>query len=138
MIRRPPRSTRTDTLVPYTTLFRSPAPAHVRIPLRVRVPLARAADHGFRGAPQWPYLTSCLLRTMPARDVAAARRRSGFPTGNEAKDRCGPAWMGGGAGRRACPPFRHGGYPRTALRLAVRLCGRAFARESGVREVEIN
>src|SRR3546814_3495688 len=26
MIRRPPRSTRTDTLCPYTTLFRSPAP----------------------------------------------------------------------------------------------------------------
>src|SRR3546814_10485150 len=25
MIRRPPRSTRTDTLIPYTTLFRSPA-----------------------------------------------------------------------------------------------------------------
>src|SRR3546814_5603481 len=36
MIRRPPRSTRTDTLFPYTTLFRSPhlqalqAPAHGR------------------------------------------------------------------------------------------------------------
>src|SRR3546814_9543873 len=27
MIRRPPRSTRTDTLFPYTTLFRSPPPA---------------------------------------------------------------------------------------------------------------
>src|SRR3546814_16012415 len=27
MIRRPPRSTRTDTLFPYTTLFRSLAPA---------------------------------------------------------------------------------------------------------------
>src|SRR3546814_2850030 len=27
MIRRPPRSTRTDTLFPYTTLFRSSAPA---------------------------------------------------------------------------------------------------------------
>src|SRR3546814_4069260 len=26
MMRRPPRSTRTDTLFPYTTLFRSPAP----------------------------------------------------------------------------------------------------------------
>src|SRR3546814_992908 len=26
MIRRPPRSTRTDTLFPYTTLFRSPGP----------------------------------------------------------------------------------------------------------------
>src|SRR3546814_5049500 len=29
MIRRPPRSTRTDTLFPYTTLFRSPLPACV-------------------------------------------------------------------------------------------------------------
>src|SRR3546814_1113958 len=28
MIRRPPRSTRTDTLFPYTTLFRSTAPLH--------------------------------------------------------------------------------------------------------------
>src|SRR3546814_10897036 len=28
MIRRPPRSTRTDTLFPYTTLFRSPHPRH--------------------------------------------------------------------------------------------------------------
>src|SRR3546814_5075980 len=32
MIRRPPRSTRTDTLFPYTTLFRSPAPADSRAP----------------------------------------------------------------------------------------------------------
>src|SRR3546814_2366459 len=30
MIRRPPRSTRTDTLVPYTTLFRSRIPARQR------------------------------------------------------------------------------------------------------------
>src|SRR3546814_10623118 len=29
MIRRPPRSTRTDTLFPYTTLFRSVLQAHV-------------------------------------------------------------------------------------------------------------
>src|SRR3546814_8367520 len=28
MIRRPPRSTRTDTLFPYTTLFRSPVRSH--------------------------------------------------------------------------------------------------------------
>src|SRR3546814_7678542 len=37
MIRRPPRSTRTDTLFPYTTLFRSPAsarPDHHRLPDR--------------------------------------------------------------------------------------------------------
>src|SRR3546814_225129 len=30
MIRRPPRSTRTDTLFPYTTLFRSPSPRYSR------------------------------------------------------------------------------------------------------------
>src|SRR3546814_2675840 len=30
MIRRPPRSTRTDTLFPYTTLFRSPEAEHPR------------------------------------------------------------------------------------------------------------
>src|SRR3546814_5760294 len=30
MIRRPPRSTRTDTLFPYTTLFRSAVGEHVR------------------------------------------------------------------------------------------------------------
>src|SRR3546814_15407929 len=32
MVRRPPRSTRTDTLFPYTTLFRSPAPALPPLP----------------------------------------------------------------------------------------------------------
>src|SRR3546814_3460818 len=31
MIRRPPRSTRTDTLFPYTTLFRSSAPGFTQI-----------------------------------------------------------------------------------------------------------
>src|SRR3546814_3639837 len=35
MIRRPPRSTRTDTLFPYTTLFRSPALVAGEIPLLV-------------------------------------------------------------------------------------------------------
>src|SRR3546814_2586396 len=38
MIRRPPRSTRTDTLFPYTTLFRSPAPERP-----ARAPAARSA-----------------------------------------------------------------------------------------------
>src|SRR3546814_9629129 len=36
MIRRPPRSTRTDSLFPYTTLFRSPLPALRRRPVRAR------------------------------------------------------------------------------------------------------
>src|SRR3546814_4215200 len=40
MIRRPPRSTRTDTLFPYTTLFRSVVQHHAQV--------ADAADAGFR------------------------------------------------------------------------------------------
>src|SRR3546814_8056193 len=66
MIRRPPRSTRTDTLFPYTTLFRSPAaqarqPGHrdaarlrlyahredrlTRTSLRLRLLLGRSEEH---------------------------------------------------------------------------------------------
>src|SRR3546814_8764248 len=50
MIRRPPRSTRTDTLFPYTTLFRSSSPDHLRArPLanlpEMRFPLARSTTH---------------------------------------------------------------------------------------------
>src|SRR3546814_14278938 len=36
MIRRPPRSTRTDTLFPYTTLFRSPRHRLPRLPIERR------------------------------------------------------------------------------------------------------
>src|SRR3546814_5002250 len=44
MIRRPPRSTRTDTLFPYTTLFRSQAKAGGRVDaaLNRRVPVRKA------------------------------------------------------------------------------------------------
>src|SRR3546814_20063150 len=44
MIRRPPRSTRTDTLFPYTTLFRSDQPAPVR-----RHEVDRVGGHHLRG-----------------------------------------------------------------------------------------
>src|SRR3546814_4527746 len=37
MIRRPPRSTRTDTLFPYTTLFRSPATFHLLSARRLKL-----------------------------------------------------------------------------------------------------
>src|SRR3546814_2224965 len=49
MIRRPPRSTRTDTLFPYTTLFRSAAPDKPPPTLRSR----RAA--GYKGG--WGHRT---------------------------------------------------------------------------------
>src|SRR3546814_2354572 len=55
MIRRPPRSTRTDTLFPYTTLFRHR--------LRVR----NRPRHGMRSVP---------ARAPPARPAPAARRHS--------------------------------------------------------------
>src|SRR3546814_4197715 len=44
MIRRPPRSTRTDTLFPYTTLFRSVAKAH-HPDVIGNAQLRRACDH---------------------------------------------------------------------------------------------
>src|SRR3546814_9306539 len=43
MIRRPPRSTRTDTLLPYTTLFRSASGHDPRGPEEKRLPFADAA-----------------------------------------------------------------------------------------------
>src|SRR3546814_3737557 len=44
MIRRPPRSTRTDTLFPYTTLFRSEARRDIAS-ARIDLLLSRAVDH---------------------------------------------------------------------------------------------
>src|SRR3546814_6940334 len=59
MIRLPPRSTRTDTLFPYTTLFRSPweAPncrgclAHPRLPTRMPGLASGRSDAGSRRPP---------------------------------------------------------------------------------------
>src|SRR3546814_5208281 len=63
MIRRPPRSTRTDTLFPYTTLFRSLGPQ----PRGVAEPPPDAADQRLPEAP-CPWLRGRLRR--------AERRRS--------------------------------------------------------------
>src|SRR3546814_7404724 len=60
MIRRPPRSTRTDTLFPYTTLFRS-----VRRAVRSRVRGLSGVDRGRR-----------VWRDDPS-DVPAPRRQLG-------------------------------------------------------------
>src|SRR3546814_1986044 len=47
MIRRPPRSTRTDTLFPYTTLFRSDQRPTVGVDPRCRLPVRDWTDHLF-------------------------------------------------------------------------------------------
>src|SRR3546814_20809242 len=44
MIRRPPRSTRTDTLFPYPTLFRSGQPKSRRRPMKTRAAVAVAPN----------------------------------------------------------------------------------------------
>src|SRR3546814_2600980 len=66
MIRRPPRSTRTDTLFPYTTLFRSPT-----TPLPTQ----------FRQRPDaWPQAARPKLRTGKSRKTPSATRITFQPT----------------------------------------------------------
>src|SRR3546814_2152279 len=81
MIRRPPRSTRTDTLLPYATLFRSLSPAPRRPRGSRRTP--RAARTCRRpGSAKWRCRGSCRGRRAPDRvgtfdvaiDVDDARR----------------------------------------------------------------
>src|SRR3546814_17850671 len=47
--RRPPRSTRTDTLFPYTTLFRSPVHIELHLAVDVRHLADRAGEAGLGG-----------------------------------------------------------------------------------------
>src|SRR3546814_1258890 len=78
MIRRPPRSTRTDTLFPYTTLFRSVHPGGVRhdrvllrrlaVPPR-RIPRAEKSPAGHDDAD-----LACDHRRLPLQRVGHARR----------------------------------------------------------------
>src|SRR3546814_1241854 len=49
MIRRPPRSTRTDTLFPYTTLFRSPTAIPASGAWSLRTAAGRSVVHDHRG-----------------------------------------------------------------------------------------
>src|SRR3546814_12551575 len=61
MIRRPPRSTRTDTLFPYTTLFRSLVLARLLVGRGLRIVgivengLARHVGHGFNPLYLWTW-----------------------------------------------------------------------------------
>src|SRR3546814_2784237 len=74
MIRRPPRSTRTDTLFPYTTLFRSIIVICPDMALRggLAEPLGRGVDVHGNTATQLVGLTQIELRVRSA-------SRSGWP-----------------------------------------------------------
>src|SRR3546814_2827425 len=83
MIRRPPRSTRTDTLFPYTTLFRSQVHGLCRLhgpearPLRIREAGAeQLLEFAYADAPHLPAHAGGLARA-PCRKAAGSRRRAG-------------------------------------------------------------
>src|SRR3546814_1509451 len=67
MIRRPPRSTRTDTLFPYTTLFRSAGPAPQRRRSYLEACRRHALPDGERGMAR-------SLQQDPGADHARFRR----------------------------------------------------------------
>src|SRR3546814_19792608 len=101
MIRRPPRSTRTDTLFPYTTLFRS-GHSVARLALRHPQLCRRRATPGRGGL---------------ARDcsVSARLRDNALPFGRDA-----PQWPAGGPRRRRhcfteCSQDREGGSCRLVV-----------------------
>src|SRR3546814_18507042 len=81
MILRPPRSTRTDTLFPDTSLFRSTAPSRARF--RLSVPIAALAVNDRHHAGPWANSTGrdCIQPAILNDHIAAARLRFDRPRG---------------------------------------------------------
>src|SRR3546814_7435727 len=75
MIRRPPRSTRTDTLFPYTTLFRSLSPMPGRALIFSLIPEAKSWWPGTAWTWRRSWRISHLKRP-PQSDRQCRRRRS--------------------------------------------------------------
>src|SRR3546814_1102028 len=72
MIRRPPRSTRTDTLFPYTTLFRSVASQTDPLPVVLRITgPARSVMRG--GKVLTTDLTGCLVNGAARGDLSSEK-----------------------------------------------------------------
>src|SRR3546814_16428468 len=99
MIRRPPRSTRTDTLFPYTTLFRAEeAPGmglegqHSERRARLGRDLRGAADHRLMAA----------MHTIEIADRDGGAARAGRDVGVVAEDSHGPAAVVFHAARLPC------------------------------------
>src|SRR3546814_20386556 len=76
MRRRPPRSTRTDTLFPYTTLFRSLVSLERDAPLRM---IQRIGDGGARACLAFRRIQRLQkkVREIPARDLGRVEPRLG-------------------------------------------------------------
>src|SRR3546814_9961965 len=99
MIRRPPRATRTDTLLPYTTLFRSRRPARswIAIPAFLSVERIRL----FAG--------SCGLCQI----AGSSARSPLLAVAGVVSTRAGTSGRGGGEQRGEKQGMRHGQPPRS-------------------------
>src|SRR3546814_7635263 len=89
MIRRPPRSTRTDTLFPYTTLFRSGHHScDPREESRIRYPYRRRGirperRHKVRSRKRVSHLAPLLVQTQPSAGTKQSPQRTGTSRSEE-------------------------------------------------------
>src|SRR3546814_15993866 len=107
MIRRPPRSTRTDTLFPYTTLFRSKRSGCSANPIeleganvecgRRRLRKKERHEQGRADVCGRAFVAECsrkaaALRTLAWRERSTADRSEGRRVGNECVRTCRYRW----------------------------------------------
>src|SRR3546814_11144666 len=103
MIRRPPRSTRTDTLFPYTTLFRSKGGLEPGMVVQGPWQGSRPADRACRE--QHVPLAACVLRhqlqayrNAGCHRIAATQEASGMDCGTTTQCRAAECDIGRSAG----------------------------------------
>src|SRR3546814_11390057 len=91
MIRRPPRSTRTDTLFPYTTLFRS-RPASAK-----RGGMAASTVSAMAAVESWVVRSATQGSAMSARASTCGRHSAASPRspGSSARGSLSGSWSGG-------------------------------------------
>src|SRR3546814_10432976 len=96
MIRPPPRSTRTDTLFPYTTLFRSLAPQHIGIGETGFLGLGRlvGAQEGLDRALEGADAIDVRGDAEPIHQPLVIEMRPARPGERDPADRVGPAFAG--------------------------------------------
>src|SRR3546814_14063144 len=105
MIRRPPRSTRTDTLFPYTTLFRSPE--------RLRCQLYRAVESAAGAA-----LLRQARRAAGRAHQAAVRGRAARDRQEGRRARRGGPWPGVQRGARMARSEEHTSELQSLMRIS--------------------
>src|SRR3546814_14992104 len=127
MIRRPPRSTRTDTLFPYTTLFRSDESLRTTqlVAMELRADALPGQDGAGRGFPGKAGIrdTACAsarstcqagtVETITGQFPGGGRKRGAVPTGQAAPHapRLGLLPLAGTTGGRAVASGRAGHAP---------------------------